>query len=139
MFFAYRGFTADPTAPRSAYGRAHHRAIHLSIGPASRVNELLDILCVTSQSLNRVLRQLVDDRLVVKWVGRDDRRQRTYPTDAGRQLSRNAASMAAADARRLSNAADLEWRSMVSQGAGTDDRPGPARAVLQGGLENVRP
>ena len=30
MFFAYRGFTADPDRILSdlAYGRAHHRAIH---------------------------------------------------------------------------------------------------------------
>ena len=32
MFFAYRGFTSDPDRILAdmAYGRAHHRAIHLS-------------------------------------------------------------------------------------------------------------
>jgi len=64
MYFAYRGFTADPDrilADR-AYGRAHHRAIHfINRRPGLTVNELLDFLGVTKQSLNRVLRQLVDE------------------------------------------------------------------------------
>jgi DNA-binding MarR family transcriptional regulator len=90
MFFAYRGFTADPDrilADR-AYGRAHHRAIHfINRRPGLMVNELLDILGVTKQSLNRVLRQLVADGLVESRVGRTDRRQRNLSlTDAGRAL-----------------------------------------------------
>ena len=38
MFFAYRGFTADPDRilVKMAYGRAHHRAIHLSTAPRAR-------------------------------------------------------------------------------------------------------
>ncbi|MEM9778866.1 MAG: helix-turn-helix domain-containing protein, partial [Pseudomonadota bacterium] len=62
MFFAYRGFTADPDRilEEYAYGRAHHRALHfINRRPGLTVNELLAILGVTKQSLNRVLRQLV--------------------------------------------------------------------------------
>ena len=39
MFFAYRGFTADPDRILAdmAYGRAHHRAIHfINRAPAPR-------------------------------------------------------------------------------------------------------
>jgi DNA-binding MarR family transcriptional regulator len=92
MFFAYRGFTADPDRILEArgYGRAHHRAIHfINRRPGLTVNELLDILGVTKQSLNRVLRQLVDDRLVDSRIGLVDRRQRNlYLTDAGQALER---------------------------------------------------
>src|SRR5512134_2335963 len=67
MFFAYRGFTADPDRilEQRQYGRAHHRAIYfINRRPGLTVNELLEFLGVTKQSLNRVLRQLVDDGLV---------------------------------------------------------------------------
>ena len=60
MFFAYREFTADPDLilDEYGYGRAHHRALHfINRRPALTVNELLEILGVTKQSLNRVLRQ----------------------------------------------------------------------------------
>ena len=51
------------------------------------MNELLAILGVTIQSLNRVLRQLVEDGLVTSTVGRTDRRQRNLSlTEKGRTL-----------------------------------------------------
>ena len=79
MFFAYRGFTAYPDLilTEHGYGRAHHRAIHF-IGrkPGLTVSELLDILGVTKQSLNRVLRELVNNGLVDSRIGKRDRRQR---------------------------------------------------------------
>ena len=59
MFFAYRGFTADPDRILEVheYGRAHHRALHfIHRSPGTTVNNLLTILGVTKQSLNRVLR-----------------------------------------------------------------------------------
>ena len=90
MFFAYRGFTADPDRILSdmAYGRAHHRAIHvINRAPGTTVNNLLNILGVTKQSLNRVLRTLIADGLVESRVGRIDKRERhLYLTDDGRLL-----------------------------------------------------
>ena len=90
MFFAYRGFTADPDRILSdmAYGRAHHRAIHfINRAPGTTVNNLLNILGVTKQSLNRVLRTLISDGLVESRVGRIDKRERHhYLTDDGRLL-----------------------------------------------------
>ncbi|MEO0937569.1 MAG: MarR family transcriptional regulator [Pseudomonadota bacterium] len=79
MFFAYRGFTADPDRilEDMAYGRAHHRAIHfINRAPGTTVNNLLNILGVTKQSLNRVLRTLIADGLVKSEVGKADKRER---------------------------------------------------------------
>ena len=92
MFFAYRGFTADPDRilATKAYGRAHHRAVHfIHRSPGTTVNNLLAILGVTKQSLNRVLRSLIADGLVSSTVGKADKRERhLHLTDAGAALER---------------------------------------------------
>jgi DNA-binding MarR family transcriptional regulator len=92
MFFAYRGFTADPDRilQEHGYGRAHHRAVHfINRSPGTTVNNLLSILGVTKQSLNRVLRTLVEDGLVDSRVGTRDKRERhLYLTAAGAALER---------------------------------------------------
>jgi DNA-binding MarR family transcriptional regulator len=102
MFFAYRGFTADPDRILEArdYGRAHHRAIHfINRRPGLTVNELLELLGVTKQSLNRVLRQLVADGLVESRVGIEDRRHRNlHLTPAGQALEQE---LSAAQRRRM--------------------------------------
>jgi DNA-binding MarR family transcriptional regulator len=102
MFFAYRGFTADPDRilEEMGYGRAHHRAVHfINRRPGLTVNELLEILGVTKQSLNRVLRQLVEDGLVESRIGRTDRRQRNlHLTEKGRVLEQE---LSAAQRRRM--------------------------------------
>ena len=92
MFFAYRGFTADPDRilQNYEYGRAHHRAIHfINRTPGTTVNNLLNILGVTKQSLNRVLRSLIADGLVESRVGVQDKRERhLYLTETGAKLER---------------------------------------------------
>ncbi len=95
MFFAYRGFTADPDRilAEKSYGRAHHRALHfIRRSPGTTVNNLLTILGVTKQSLNRVLRTLIDDGLVLNTVGTRDRRERHLTlTDAGLAMEKQLA------------------------------------------------
>lgn len=92
MFFAYRAFTADPDRilGELAYGRAHHRALHfIHRSPGTTVNNLLAILGVTKQSLNRVLRTLVEDDLVAAQVGKNDKRERhLFLTARGEALER---------------------------------------------------
>ena len=92
MFFAYRGFTSDPDRILEGmdYGRAHHRAIHfIHRSPGTTVSNLLSILGVTKQSLNRVLRSLIDDGLVEARVGKTDKRERNlYLTAKGAELER---------------------------------------------------
>jgi DNA-binding MarR family transcriptional regulator len=90
MFFAYRGFTADPDRILAdlSYGRAHHRAIHfINRAPGTTVNNMLTILGVTKQSLNRVLRTLISDGLVESRVGVADKRERhLHLTEDGKAL-----------------------------------------------------
>lgn len=92
MFFAYRGFTADPDRILAGrdLGRAHHRALHfVGRSPGITVGALLDVLGVTKQSLNRVLRRLQEEGLVEARVGREDRRERhLHLTEGGRALER---------------------------------------------------
>ena len=87
MFFAYRGFTSDPDRilAKHSYGRAHHRAVHfIHRSPGTTVNNLLNILGVTKQSLNRVLRSLIEDGLVESRVGARDKRERhLFLTETG--------------------------------------------------------
>lgn len=122
MFFAYRGFTADPDRILSgmAYGRAHHRALHfIARAPGTTVNNLLEILGVTKQSLNRVLRTLVEDGLVISEVGKVDRRERNlYLTEAGAALE-----------QRLSDAQRARMRAAF-RNAGPDAVAG-FRTVLE--------
>ena len=92
MFFAYRGFTSDPDRILDGmdYGRAHHRALHfVHRSPGTTVSNLLGILGVTKQSLNRVLRGLIDDGLVRSEKGRQDARERhLYLTPAGETIEK---------------------------------------------------
>lgn len=92
LFFAYRDFTAEPDAilTRYGFGRAHHRVVHF-VGrrPHITVGELLTILKITKQSLNRVLGQLVRQGFIVQHHGSQDRRQRLLElTDKGHELER---------------------------------------------------
>jgi DNA-binding MarR family transcriptional regulator len=102
MFFAYRGFTADPDRllEDRGYGRAHHRALHfINRRPGLTVNDLLAVLGVTKQSLNRVLSRLVDDGLVESRVGAQDRRRRNLRlTEAGHALEQE---LSAAQRKRM--------------------------------------
>ena len=90
LFFAYRDFTAEPDAILAQYGfgRAHHRVVHF-VGrhPQITVGELLGILRITKQSLNRVLGQLVRQGFIVQHRGVADRRQRLLElTTSGQEL-----------------------------------------------------
>jgi len=79
LFFAYRDFTAEPDAILAQYnfGRAHHRVIYfVGRNPGITVNELLSILRITKQSLNRVLRQLIQEEFIKQASDPTDRRLR---------------------------------------------------------------
>jgi DNA-binding MarR family transcriptional regulator len=105
LFFAYRDFTAEPDKILRQYdfGRAHHRVIHF-VGrhPQITVGELLEILRITKQSLNRVLGQLVRQGFIVQHPGQRDRRQRLLElTLKGRELERQ---LSAPQRVRIANA-----------------------------------
>jgi DNA-binding MarR family transcriptional regulator len=91
FFFAYRDFVGDPDRILSDYGfgRAHHRVLHfVQRRPGLTIAELLDILQITKQSLNRVLKELVETGYVEQRTGRQDKRQRhLHATATGEALS----------------------------------------------------
>ncbi len=108
LFFASRDFTGDADAilAEYGYGRAHHRVLHfITRYPGLRVADLLLILNLTTQSLARVLRQLVESGLVVQSAGDTDRRERRmHVTPAGRALMRR---LVGAQTRRIRRATGL--------------------------------
>ncbi len=112
MFFAYRGFTSDPDRILMGYdyGRAHHRALHfIRRRDGLTVNDLIEILGVSKQSLNRVLRQLRDDGLVEQNVGQTDRRQRLlHLTAQGKALEDQLALAQQARVRKAFQAAGAD-------------------------------
>jgi DNA-binding MarR family transcriptional regulator len=91
MFFAYRDFVGDADHLLAALGlgRAHHRVLHFVCRrPGLTIAELLDILKITKQSLNRVLKELIGRDFVEARPGMTDRRQRQlFPTARGQALA----------------------------------------------------
>jgi DNA-binding MarR family transcriptional regulator len=90
MFFAYRDFVSDPDEilGQFGFGRAHHRVLHfVGRDPGMTVQQLLDLLRITKQSLGRVLKELIDKGYVYQKEGEADRRQRLlYLTSEGEAL-----------------------------------------------------
>ncbi|GJD45814.1 hypothetical protein AFCDBAGC_3691 [Methylobacterium cerastii] len=105
LFFAYRDFVGDPDRILAEYGfgRAHHRVLHfVDRYPGLTIAELLDILRITKQSLNRVLKDLIGQGYVAQRPGTSDRRQRLLTcTESGQRL---AADLTRVQARRLARA-----------------------------------
>lgn len=97
LFFAYRDFVGDADRLLESYkfGRAHHRVLHfVNRHPGLTIAELLDILKITKQSLNRVLKELLDQNFVEARAGVADRRQRhLYATGKGRKLALDLAQL----------------------------------------------
>ena len=105
LFFAYRDFVGDPDRILAQYGfgRAHHRVLHfVDRYPGLTIAELLDILRITKQSLNRVLKDLIEQDYIAQKTGAHDRRQRLlFCTPAGTAL---AGDLTRVQARRLARA-----------------------------------
>ncbi len=110
LFFAYRDFVSDPDRILDEYGfgRAHHRVLHfVDRQPGLTIAELLDILRITKQSLNRVLKELIEKDFIESRTGTSDRRQRLlFATEQGHDL---AVKLANLQTRRIMRAlADLD-------------------------------
>lgn len=149
LFFAYRDFTAEPDAILEEYGfgRAHHRVVHF-VGrhPQMTVGELLGILRITKQSLNRVLGQLLRQGFVAQRRGEEDRRQRLLElTETGRELERRLSELqrarVAAAFRKAGPQAVAGFRKVLLGIIAAEEdrrrftRPRPARP---GGIERRR-
>ena len=140
FFFAYRDFVSDPDRILDEYGfgRAHHRVLHfVDRNPGLTIAELLDILRITKQSLNRVLKELLDKDFIESRMGTSDRRQRLlFATAKGHDL---AIKLARLQTRRIMRALaelDAEGKEAVSRYLlrliDPDDRDHVARLVFGG-------
>ncbi|MGD0639585.1 MAG: MarR family transcriptional regulator [Roseiarcus sp.] len=105
FYFAYRDFVGDADRLLEVYGfgRAHHRVLHfVSRHPGLTIAALLDILRITKQSLNRVLKELIAKNFIDARAGATDRRHRQlYATPEGEKLARDLAQL---QSRRFSGA-----------------------------------
>jgi DNA-binding MarR family transcriptional regulator len=105
LYFAYRDFVgdADRLLETFGFGRAHHRVLHfVARRPGLTIAELLDILAITKQSLNRVLKELIAQDFIEARAGAEDRRQRRLSaTPKGADL---ALRLARAQTRRFAAA-----------------------------------
>ncbi len=119
FFFAYRDFVgdADRLLENYGFGRAHHRVLHfVHRRPGLTIAALLDILKITKQSLNRVLKQLLDAGFVEARAGAVDRRQRLlYPTPRGAQLARELSALQSARFRRVLDALPAASRDAAAE------------------------
>ena len=91
------------------------------------MNNLLAILGVTKQSLNRVLRQLIEEGLVLSTVGERDRRERNLRlTAAGEALEREMSALQQARVGRACADAGPEavagFREVLARIIDTDGR-----------------
>ena len=117
FFFAYRDFTADADRQLEGlgFGRAHHRVLHfVDRHPGLTVASLLDILKITKQSLNRVMKQLTDGAFIEVRTGTSDRRRRTlHVTAKGGRLAVDLAHLHSARFERALSPLPAEVRGQA--------------------------
>ena len=119
FFFAYRDFTADADRQLEGlgFGRAHHRVLHfVDRHPGLTVASLLDILKITKQSLNRVMKDLTDGAFIEARTGTSDRRRRTlHVTAKGGRLAVDLAHLHSARFERALSPLPGEVRGQAVQ------------------------
>ncbi len=90
LHFGFRAIIAHPDErlKKLGYSRVHHRILYfVGRNPGCSVNELLRIMRVSKQYLNRPLRQLVEDGYIESKQDLQDRRvKRLKLTRKGRRL-----------------------------------------------------
>ncbi|MCW8933581.1 MAG: MarR family transcriptional regulator [Gammaproteobacteria bacterium] len=90
IHFGYRALIAKPDARLAeiSYSRVHHRILYfIAQHPETSVNELLDVMGISKQYLNRPLRQLTEaGYVVVKADTRDKRVKRISLSNKGEKL-----------------------------------------------------
>lgn len=123
LFFAFRRITAEPDRllARHGFGRVHHRVLHfVGRNAGLSVGDLLRILGVSKQALNRPLRQLVEGGWIetapsptsgrVKVLRLSTRGARLEARLSGDQRARFARVFAAVGPR-----AEAAWREVMAQ------------------------
>ena len=90
IYYAYRETYSDPKKilKKHSFGTAHHKAIHLiEKYNGLTISDLLSKLKITKQSLNRVLKDLIKNKLIILKKGEIDSRQRQiFLNEKGKKL-----------------------------------------------------
>ena len=90
IYYAYRETYSDPKKilKKYSFGSAHHRAIHLiERHEGLAISDLLNKLKITKQSLNRVLKNLIKNEVIlIKKDEIDSRHRRIFLNEKGRKL-----------------------------------------------------
>ena len=84
LFYAYRETFADPKdiLSKNSFGPAHLRALNLiERNPSISMGELIYKLKITKQSLNRVLRELLDSKMIKQIKDDNDTRRKNLYLD----------------------------------------------------------
>jgi DNA-binding MarR family transcriptional regulator len=84
LFYAYRETFSDPKKILSekSFGPAHLRAINLiERNPGTNLGELMFQLKITKQSLNRVLRDLIEKKMIKQVKDEEDTRRKNLFLD----------------------------------------------------------
>jgi len=126
LHFGFRAIIAHPDERLRAlgYSRVHHRVLYfVGRNPGCSVNELLSIMRVSKQYLNRPLRQLVEEGYIEsKRDARDRRVKRLKLTAKGRRLEETLTgeqrSQLAEVFRKAGPRAEAGWRKVMALLAG---------------------
>ena len=90
IFYVYRDTYSDPRKilKKYSFGTAHHKAIHLiERHEGLTVSDLLRKLKITKQSLNRILKDLIKNKVILVKKGKIDSRQRhIFLNEKGKKL-----------------------------------------------------
>ena len=84
LFYAYRETFSDPKKllSENSFGPAHLRALNLiERNPGTSLGELMFLLKVTKQSLNRVLRELIKSKMIKQIKDEEDTRRKNLFLD----------------------------------------------------------
>ena len=89
LFYAYRETFTDPKVilTENSLGPAHLRALNLiERNPGTSLGELMYQLKVTKQSLNRVLRDLLNSKMIKQIKDKEDTRRKNLFLDKNRRI-----------------------------------------------------
>jgi len=84
LFYAYRETSSDPKEilAKNSFGPAHLRALNLiERNPGSSLGDLMYQLKITKQSLNRVLRDLLNSKMIKQIKDEEDTRKKNLFLD----------------------------------------------------------
>ena len=89
LFYAYRETFPDPKKilEKKSFGPAHLRALNLiERNPGISLSEIMFKLKITKQSLNRVLRELINTKMIKQIKDSDDTRRKNIYLDKEGQV-----------------------------------------------------